>query len=358
MDKIKLRQICFYFACMAPVSKLFIYPATLAFYARNDLLLAAGLNFAAQALVIGAVLWLSLRTDMTFFELLQARLGKTAARAVYCVLALFLLFAALLPVLEQRIFVTQVLYENEPSVLAFTPFFIVSFYAGMRGLKTLGRAADIALPLFAVSFTVLLLLAAPHADLGALLPVGRTGTGLYRGALYGLNWYADCIAPLFFLGNFKPEKKQFAKVGIAFAAGAAAVLLFLALFYGVFEDIAVLRQNSVAHISKYTTSFTSLGRIDFLFVFCLTIIQIFNLCVPVQLSTYCLRTALPRLPAVVFAAGTNLALLLSMFLLQDSFLDVQDFITQKMWAVFLAFCYILPVAAHLLCGRKRRADHG
>ena len=53
MDNIKLRQICFYFACMMPAAKLLIYPATLAYDAKNDLLLAAGLNFAAQVLVLG-----------------------------------------------------------------------------------------------------------------------------------------------------------------------------------------------------------------------------------------------------------------------------------------------------------------
>ena len=353
MDNIKLRQICFYFACMMPAAKLLIYPATLAYDTKNDLLLAAGLNFAAQVLVLGAVLWLSARTDRTFFALLEGAFGRLCARIVYCLCAAFFLFSALFPMLEQRVFVTQVLYENVPSVLVYTPFFAVSFFACLQGLRTLGRAADVAMPLFAVSFVALILLAAPHADFGALLPVGRTGAGIFRGALFGVHRFADCLYPLFFLGHFRREKKTAGKVLAAFAAGALAVLVFLAVFYGIFEDIAILRQNSIAHISKYTTSFTSLGRIDFLFIFALTVVQIFCLCVPVQLCVHCLRTALPRVHPLFFAAAANGALLTAVLLLNDSFLEVQQLFTQKLWAVFLVFAYLLPLAALPLCAAKK-----
>ena len=48
----------------------------------------------------------------------------------------------------------------------------------------------------------------------------------------------------------------------------------------VTAQIAVLRQNSIAHISKYTTAFTSLGRIDYLFIFAMTIVILFSLSEP------------------------------------------------------------------------------
>ena len=117
----------------------------LAYEAKNDLLLSALLNLLAQGAVIAAVLWLSTRTDKTFFDLLKDAFGAPAAKIVYGALAAFLLFSALLPMLEQRAFVMQVLYENAPSVLSYAPFFAVSVFACMKGFKTIGRAADIAL---------------------------------------------------------------------------------------------------------------------------------------------------------------------------------------------------------------------
>ena len=355
MDKIKLRQICFYFACMMPATKFIIYPATLAYEAKNDLLLSALLNLLAQGAVIAAVLWLSARTDKTFFDLLKDTFGAPAAKIVYGALAAFLLFSALLPMLEQRAFVMQVLYENAPSVLSYAPFFAVSVFACVKGFKTIGRAADIALPLFALSFGVLILLALPDADFGALLPVGRTGTGILRGSLYGLNWYTECLYPLFFLGHFKREKHGTLKVLAAFAAGALAVLLFLAVFYGIFEDIAVLRQNSIAHISKYTTAFTSLGRIDYLFIFAMTIVFVFSLCVPVQMCVHCVQAIAPRLDPIWPSLAANGILLALVLLLNYSFLEMQQLITQRLWFVFVLFAYLVPAAALLLQRRERAA---
>ena len=79
MDKLKLRQICFLFAAVLPVAKLIIYPSTLSYYAKNDLLLSAGLNFLAEGIVIALVMWLSSRTDRTLFDLLRYTFGETAA---------------------------------------------------------------------------------------------------------------------------------------------------------------------------------------------------------------------------------------------------------------------------------------
>ena len=119
MDKIKLRQICFLFAAVMPVTKMIIYPATVSYYAKNDLLLSAALNLLLMGAVLALVVFLSYRTDMTFFDLLQNTFGRVAARVIYGIFALFFALSALLPLMEQKGFVTQIFYENIPSVIAF-----------------------------------------------------------------------------------------------------------------------------------------------------------------------------------------------------------------------------------------------
>ena len=59
MDKLKLRQICFLFAAVLPVTKLIIYPSTLSYYAKNDLLLSAAVSFLAEGVVVAAVMLLA-----------------------------------------------------------------------------------------------------------------------------------------------------------------------------------------------------------------------------------------------------------------------------------------------------------
>ena len=106
MDKIKLRQICFLFAAVMPVTKMIIYPATVSYYAKNDLLLSAALNLLLMGAVLALVVFLSYRTDMTFFDLLQNTFGRVAARVIYGIFALFFALSALLPLMEQKGFVT------------------------------------------------------------------------------------------------------------------------------------------------------------------------------------------------------------------------------------------------------------
>lgn len=349
MDKIKLRQICFLFAAMMPITKMIVYPATLSYYAQNDLLISAFINFVLEGAVIALVMFLASRTDCTFFDLLKNTFGKLGAKIVYGAFALFFVLSALLPLMEEKGFVMQIFYENVPSLLSFAPFFAVGTFACVKGLKTIGRTADIAMPVFAVCFTVLILLSASHADFAALLPVGGSGAkGIFHGSLYGLSWYTDCLLPLFFLGHFKYEKGAAWKVLLSYAIGAAAVLLFLAVFYGIFADIAVRQQNSIAQISKYTTSFTSLGRIDLYFIFALALVLVFYLCVPLQLCVHCIRKIFDDCNPVIPAFAVNALLLALTIFFNYSFNELQIFYTRYLWAAFALFCYALPALALLL----------
>ncbi len=349
MDKLKLRQICFLFAAVLPAAKLLIYPSTLSYYAKNDLLLSAALNFLLEGAVIALVMLLAQKTRGTFFSLLQNTFGQAAARAVYLLLALFLLASAVLPMLEQKNFVTQVLYENVPSVLSFIPFFAVCAFACTKGLKALGRIADIALPVFAVSVAVLLLLAAPHADLGALQPPGAAGArGIFTGTLFSLPWYTECLFPLLLLGHFDHERGAAWKVLLSFAAGAGAVLLFLALFYGIFAELTILTQYPLAHIAKYTTVFTTLGRADFLFIFAVALVCIFCLCIPLQLCVHCVREAFPSVPPAAPAVAVSAVLLILSVLLNYSFNAVQTLCMRYAFPAYLLFAYALPALSLLL----------
>lgn len=355
MDKIKLRQICFLFAAMMPLTKLIVYPAMLAYHAKNDLLFSASANFLLEGAVIAAVMFLASRTRLTFYDLLQNTFGKIAAKIVYGAFALFFLFSALLPLLEQKGFVLQVFYENVPSFLSFAPFFAVCVFACVKGFKGIGRAADIALPVTAVSLAAILLLAFPEAEFSELLPVGGAGVkNIFTGSLYGLNWFTDCLYPLFFLGHFEYEKHAAKKVLLSYAAGAAAVLLFLAVFYGIFGDIALRQINALAQISKYTTSFTSLGRIDLLFIFAAALPLVFYLCVPVQMCVHCVKKVFEKCNPIIPAAIANAMLLTAGVFLKYSFFEVQILFTQKLWWVFAFFAYAAP----FLCLFLRRKESG
>ena len=220
MNKIKLRQICFLLMGMMPITKLLLYPAILPYYSQNDVLLSAAINFILQGIVIGFVLWLSKRTNCTFLQLLQNTFGNIAAYIIYVLFILFLLLSSFSIISEQKVFVIHTLYENIPSYLNFLPFFIVSFFACTKGIRSIGRVADLAMPIFMFAFFALIGLSLFNINLSALLPIGGGKLGIFRGSLISSNWYTDCLYPLLFLGHFQYEKKSFLKVGISYGIGA------------------------------------------------------------------------------------------------------------------------------------------
>ena len=186
---------------------------------------------------------------------------------------------------------------------------------------------------------------------------GAGAEGIAKGGLFGIEKYANCLYPLFFLGHFKYEKHGAAKVMLAYAAGTAVVLLFLAVFYGIFSDIALRQINTIAQISKYTTAFTSLGRIDLLFVYALSLVLSFAACLPMQLSVHCAKSAIgckPLVPALLL----NGALLAGSFFFSGAYRELQQIVIERLWFLPLLFAYLLPALAALFAfakGRKKNA---
>lgn len=357
MDKIKIRQICFILACMLPLTKTIIYPPVLVHGVGHDLLWSAAINLVIEGLIVFSVMMLAKRTDKTLFELIENTLGKAAARIVYALFALFFLLAAVLPIMEQKSFVVSVFYENIPSFISFAPFFALSLFASIKGIKSIGRMADVLMPVFAVSLTVLLVLSVPEAKFGELLPVLTTPPRkLFGTSFSSLSWYTDCSFLLFFMGHFRYEKNSTIKVMSAYAIGAAVTLFFLAVFYAIFGDIALRQQYALAQISKYTTAFSSLGRVDFLFIYALTLVLVFYLMLPLVLCVHCIKKAV-GCKALYPAVAVNAALLIFVMLFTRSFNALQQFMMQKMGAVFILFAYAAPLLAWLLKrGDKEKKD--
>jgi len=354
MDKIKIRQICFILACMLPLTKTIIYPTSVVFGVGHDLLWSALLNLIAEGLIILSVMLLSRKTDKTLFELIENTFGNVVARIFYAIFALFFLVIAILPVMEQKTFVMNVFYENIPSFISFAPFFALSLFASVKGIKSIGRMADVLMPIFAISFSAIILFSWPEAKFGELLPIlsATPAKKIFSTSYSSLSWFADCVFLLFFMGNFKYQKNDTLKVMLSYGVGAVLTLLFLAIFYSIFGSIALRQQFTLAQISKYTTAGSSLGRIDFVFIYGLTLVLVFYLTIPLILCVHCAKRVFnckTLWPALV----ANFAIALFVMLFNGQFSTLQSFMTGKMGIFFILFCYAIPILAWFLKRREK-----
>lgn len=357
MTKISPRQLLFFLACIAPVGKLVLLPSALVNFSGNDLLIPALLNYALQTAVIFFVLLLS-RHNQTLYELLENTFGKIAAKIVMSVFSLFLLYAALLPLLEQKLFVQSVFYDTLPSNLAFAPFFLFAAYLCFQPLAAFGRTWDILAPLSVVGYLGIIVLSAGEASYGALLPVGASGaTGILGGTAFTMSWFFDSALVLMLMGRFEYKKGLAWKSAVCYLIGGIAVIFFLAVYYGIFSEIAIRQLFAFSKISKYFSGITVLGRIDYLFIYSLALVMAFYCALPLQAGTQCLKDAFGESTTLKWctAIGFNAAIFALSVISGFSFLTTLTLISKTLFWIFPVFCIALPLLA-LLLRRKREKN--
>ena len=358
MNKISTRQLYFFLAAIAPVGKIILLPTNLVYYAKNDLLFPAAMNFLLQAAVVFLVLLLA-KNNKPFYELVADKLGHIAAKIILCVFALFFLFAAVLPLVEQKLFVQSVFYDTLPSIVSFSSFFLLSAYLCAKPLSSFGRTWDILAPLAIAAFAGILLFSLRATDFGALAPALQSGgKGIFQGFAYSMSWFFDSAILLSFLGKIDYKKGLPWKGLLSYLAGACGVLLFLAIFYGVFQDIAVNQQFSFTKITRYFSGIETLGRVDYLFIFALALVMAFYAILPLQAGIDFINQAfgspgkrfLPEILSVVI----NAAMLALTILLDYRYNSLNETVCVKLFWIFPVFALLLPALALLLKIRRRR----
>jgi len=354
MNKISARQLYFFLACIAPVGKLVLLPTQLVLYAQNDLLIPAALNYLLQAGAIFCAVLLA-RREKTLSELLENTFGKVGRIIFSVFLSLFFLYAAILPILEQKLFVQGVFYDTLPSLIAFAPYFLFSAYLCAKPLSSLGRAFDLLAPLSIVGIAGILILSVSNADFGALAPVGASGaSGIFRGMAYTMSWFFDSAIVLLLVGKFDYMKGMAVKSTLFYLIGGAVYLFFLAVFYGVFSSIAARQIFAFTKISKYFSAVSVLGRIDYVFICLIALVMAFYTAIPLQTGTCLLRESCGRKgKPIYYSIAVNLVLLLISLLTNYSFHDVLQTISVVLFWIFPLFTLLLPPLCLLLRSRKR-----
>lgn len=352
--KINVRQICFIMLAYTAATKLLMYPTILSRQCGRDLLFPAALSFLIEGIVIWAVAYLCSRTDKTFFELLEGTVGNIGARIVFGFFALFFLIAALVPVFEQKQYIHNIFYDTVPSLSIFLPFFVFAVYAASKRLANIGRCADICLPIFLVCMAFLFAMAFSEVEWDDFLPVLKTPATRLLSGLSGtaLNFAEPCWL-LMLMGHFKYKKGDAAKITVSYAGGAAIVLLFLTVFYGMYGAVAPSRTFAIARTSLFFPAIESLGRIDILILMVLEIVMLFALVLNIQFAVQCISKCVGWDNLPVLSLIVNAALMVILITCDNRYNAIYQLYFKWAWIVFVIFTILIPLLAWALKRRKR-----
>lgn len=357
LPAINTRQLCFLIAFLLPVGRLLEAPRLFALTAKGDLLWPALFAMLVQALPLTAFLILSAKTDKTLFQLIEDALGKWAAKIVYFLLTAYFLFSAVIPLLDAEKFSYAAFFDTAPTSFSFAPFFLLSGFLCTKNVKAIGRSADLCLFLFLVPLLGLLVMAFSAADFSSLLPVlSNPLSSSLPATLTTKPHFCDGALLLPLIGCYKYEKGAAKKVGLAFGAGTVITLFFLAVFYSVYTTLAPREHYAFSKIAQYFPALAVVGRVDLIFVYLLSIVYLFYVCLPLQFAVDCFCKAVNFEKKGLYSALLNIAAFFFVLFFNQRYDSIYALFTQALYPVFFFFCDVLPLLLlFLLLSKKGRA---
>ena len=234
--------------------------------------------------------------------------------------------------------------DTEPTFFSFLPFFILSGFIATKGLKAVGRSADLCPVLFFLPFLGLAVLSIGSADFSNLLPLIEKPFFSHAKTVFSTAhfWTSGLLfLPLF--EGYSHREGDGKKLFLSYAVGALAVLLFLAIFYGLYGPIAEKEHYALSKIGLFFPALATLGRTDLLLVYLITVVLFFFTALPVQLSVDLFSKGISLSQKTLPSAGANAALFVALLLLNRHYNAVYAFFTKTLSPVFFIFGAFAPL---------------
>lgn len=349
-NKLKLRQVCFIFIALTPVTKISLLPSVAASFLEEQLWLGILINFVLDFIVLFAILLLLKKHDNApIFDVVEQKLSPTCAKILFFLYSIFFFLKAIIPLLEQQDYVQNTLYEVTPTVLVFLPFFAVSFYTSLKELKILGRCVDISIWFTLLGLGLVLFLAVPICKIERLMPIIQKPTyKLIKGPFSTIIWFSDSVYMLIFAGHFLNQKQRALKISLSYLSGAVLIIVLAIIFYGAFGPIAKTRFWAIPELTIFSIAIANATRFDYIAIFLLLFSQVFAIILPIFSSVKCLQLALNLKRSIIPASIINGLLFLFVILFSNRLFKVFGVIVNVFGWIFICFGYVVPILLLLL----------
>lgn len=220
---------------------------------------------------------LKLFPNKTLYDFLCESYGKVFAKIVFLCFAVYFIFKAIIPYKGINDLFGNVLFEFLPwSVFSLFLVFTVLFMVGKK-LRGIGRVAELFFGVIVVGIIGCLLLSVFAPDYSRLLPILDNGLGAFVTTAVKYNmWFGDFLLLFLMMGKIS-SKLEYKKVLSWYAISGIVVAVFLAIFYSLYENLAVYQYQGLASITQFALLGLDIGKIDkilVLFSFVSTVIAI------------------------------------------------------------------------------------
>ena len=188
-----------------------------------------------------------------------------------------------------------------------------------------------------------------ESDYEAILPWFEfPPSKIFDAVRYTTAHFSDGLLFLPLLGDYRYQKGDGKKVMASFWAGGVFLLLFLATFYGIYTTTAPSQHYAFTKIAQYFPALKTVGRIDLIFVYLLSVVLLYAYTLPLQLCNTLIQKGSTQKKPVIFSAIINAFLFLFVFFGNKYMNTFYAVISQTLWWLFPVFSIGVPVASLLL----------
>ncbi len=356
------RQASLMFFAVTIASKLLALPALIAQVAFNDLCWVFLFSFVIDGIFF--LIFMSLiktNPNLTFRELLEKSLGKTACKIMFLLFGLYFILKAIIIAEESYVFFNETIYlEIDKFLYAFILILLV-IYTSTLHLRTYGRLLEILIYIILFSLGLSLIISLTDVDLTNLLPIMANGVQpVFMAMIKHGFWFGDFMIFYYLLGNIKIEKKSTKSIFISWITASLVVMLFVVLFYGIFGRTASIHIESISEIAEYTPKLSVETRFNWIVTFIYPFLIYYIICLYCYFghNSFSYLFNAKQKHTYWISALVIILILIVLLISNITYEKLYNFITDWFNYILLFVQYFIPLfipLIFLLFNKKRRA---
>ena len=357
---INKRQAIFLIFLCALSTKLGRLPNIVCVMAGQDgwfVLLICGL---IDCLMLLLAIWFFKRNNnlkQGAFFVLKNGVGNFFARFLYFFMAIYFMAKTVLPFEAVRELFASVLFDKVNYVYFGILFLVVVVFVVNRGLRTIGREAEIYMPLVFIGVVGIVILGTFSTNFSRLLPLFTTRANVViEEVLKCSPWFGDYII-LFVLAGFVDIKKG-DRIGIKlffayFCAVCLIVPLCVAIYFSLYGNAVVYQTNAISSLTQFSLLEFDIGRADYFLVLFEQISTIISASAYLFFAAHCFCMAfnIKKLVWVALVVGT-INYLLDVFVFRNASSSAMGY-REVLYIFMLIINFVVPLV-FAICSLKQR----
>ena len=249
------RQIALLLLVIMPVYKVSTLPSYLASVAENDMWLSMLVVQGLEIFTLIPILLVATRGG------LKNILPKFVYVVIACICVLW--WTLRLGMLNTDVvhYVSKILFEHDKRLLIISLLMGGSLYVASRGVRSIGRVAELTIYPFALLVVVFVIFNKGQPDFSEILPICDRGVSSLTAGLNLGVWFGDFL-PLMFL-DLRGDESSSAKIYISVIVATVLEVLLCIVFIATYKALASSTDSVLSRLMDQVILSSEVGRLDY-----------------------------------------------------------------------------------------------